>query len=246
MSKTVYLVSGANRGIGLAFVQTLVQRDNAIVFAGARDPSQAESLNALVQKYPGRLHVVKLISVDEEGNRAAIEEIREKAGRLDVVIANAGISKYYGSGLMAPAQEMRDHYEINVIGTLVLFQASYPLLKASTQNPKFILISSGAGSISTGSQVPVEMLPYGASKAAENYLARKLHFENEGLIVFPICPGGVETDTAKLAIDQGYFKGMPLTTPEETVANMLPIIDNATRPEAGPVFHRSGGGTYDW
>jgi NAD(P)-dependent dehydrogenase (short-subunit alcohol dehydrogenase family) len=104
--------------------------------------------------------------------------------------------------------------QINTIGPLVLFQATYPLLKASTSSPKFVLISSRAGSIAFGTKFPIDMLPYGASKAAANFLARKLHYENDGLskhyistlpslyrayinshlVVFPICPGSVETD----------------------------------------------------
>jgi NAD(P)-dependent dehydrogenase (short-subunit alcohol dehydrogenase family) len=76
--------------LGFAFVQALVQRDNVIVFAGARDPFRADELKALVQEHPGKLHIVKLVSADEAGNKAAVEEIKEKAGRLDVVIANAG------------------------------------------------------------------------------------------------------------------------------------------------------------
>jgi NAD(P)-dependent dehydrogenase (short-subunit alcohol dehydrogenase family) len=67
-----------------------------------------------------------------------------------------------------------------VIGPLVLFQASYPLLKASTAAPKFVIISSRAGSNVIGAAIPGG-LSYGASKAAVNFLSRKLHFENEGL-----------------------------------------------------------------
>jgi NAD(P)-dependent dehydrogenase (short-subunit alcohol dehydrogenase family) len=70
--------------------------------------------------------------------------------------------------------------QINVIGTLMLFQAAYPLLKASTSSPKFIPISSAAGSITDVTTSP-GLVAYGSSKAAENYLARKLHFEHEEL-----------------------------------------------------------------
>jgi NAD(P)-dependent dehydrogenase (short-subunit alcohol dehydrogenase family) len=71
--------------------------------------------------------------------------------------------------------------QVNVIGPLVLFQASYPLLKASTPAPKFVVISSRAGSITLGPTIPGIILSYGVSKAAVNYLVRKLHFENDGL-----------------------------------------------------------------
>jgi hypothetical protein len=59
----------------------------------------------------------------------------------------------------------------------VLFQASYGLLKASTSSPKYAIITSLGGSITLGTELPIDVLPYGMSKAAANYLARKLHFE---------------------------------------------------------------------
>jgi hypothetical protein len=128
--KIVYLISGANRGLGkficpildifselpvfatvpreklsvyfrltvytycvwkgLGFVKNLIKRDNAVVFAGSRNPTNAVGLQMLASDSPEKSHIVKLVSADETGNKAAIEEIKAKAGRLDVVIANAG------------------------------------------------------------------------------------------------------------------------------------------------------------
>ena len=66
-------------------------------------------------------------------------------------------------------------------GPLVLFQATNELLKAS-KNPKFVGISSPAGSITAGSQFPGGLYTYGSSKAALSWVLRKLHhdFENIG------------------------------------------------------------------
>ena len=47
----------------------------------------------MAAKHPNNLHVLKLVSGDKPGNLAAVEEIRKKAGKLDVVIANAGIGQ---------------------------------------------------------------------------------------------------------------------------------------------------------
>jgi NAD(P)-dependent dehydrogenase (short-subunit alcohol dehydrogenase family) len=110
MAPVVYLVSGANRGIGeyfspalsatecllrrhtgLGLVKTLSERADTIVFAGARDPGAAKELTALAAARPGKVHVVKLVSGDVDDNAAAVKFIKEKAGRLDVVIANAGL-----------------------------------------------------------------------------------------------------------------------------------------------------------
>jgi NAD(P)-dependent dehydrogenase (short-subunit alcohol dehydrogenase family) len=70
---------------------------------------------------------------------------------------------------------------VNVNGPLVLFQATYPLLKTSTPSPKFIAISSIAGSITIGPGFPFKAIAYGASKAALNFVVRKIRSENDGL-----------------------------------------------------------------
>jgi NAD(P)-dependent dehydrogenase (short-subunit alcohol dehydrogenase family) len=74
--------------------------------------------------------------------------------------------------------------QVNVVGPLVLFQATYPLLKASTSTPKFIGISTVAGSTGLGATFPLKGVPYGASKSALNYTLRKLRYENDGLSVW--------------------------------------------------------------
>jgi len=251
MTTTVYLVSGANRGIGLGLVTALALRDNVVVFAGARNPAAATDLQELVKKFSGKVHIVQLTSCDKGGNEAAVEEIRSIAGRLDVVIANAGIALFYGSALDTPADQMRDHFEINVVGTLILFQASYPLLKASTPSPRFIPISSAAGSITEGSAFPAGVLAYGSSKAAENYLARKLHFEHEGLICFPMNPGAVATDLSKIACEQDegmqqFLKLHPVMPVEKTIKGLLAEIDNATREKSGGQFVNFDGVRRKW
>lgn len=71
--------------------------------------------------------------------------------------------------------------QVNVLGPQILFQATYPLLKASTPAPKFVIITSASGSLTISPPMSVPNGAYGMSKAAVNYLARMLHFENEGL-----------------------------------------------------------------
>lgn len=86
-------VSGANRGIGYGLTETLAKRPNTVVFAGARDPVNAKSLNNLAAQYPNAIHVIKLTSASVEDNKAAVAEIKKTTGQLDVVIANAGEQK---------------------------------------------------------------------------------------------------------------------------------------------------------
>lgn len=112
MAPTVYLVSGANRGIGLGFVVFLAARPDTIVFAGARNPDAASDLKALASKYSNKVHIVELVAADKAGNEAAVAEIKRVAGRLDVVIANAGLGNFIGSILETTPEAMREHYEV--------------------------------------------------------------------------------------------------------------------------------------
>jgi NAD(P)-dependent dehydrogenase (short-subunit alcohol dehydrogenase family) len=153
-----------------------------MVFAGARKPSP--ELQALAAKHHDKVKVVKLTSGDEINNKAAVAEIKRVAGRLDVVIANAAIGVPTGPVLETPVQAMTEHFAVNTIGPLVLFQATYPLLMASSDAPKFIPITSVAGSVTVGAPMGVPLLAYGASKAALNYLTIKIRADHEGLSMF--------------------------------------------------------------
>jgi norsolorinic acid ketoreductase len=102
--------------------------------------------------------------------------------------------------MVTPAEEMAIHFKINTIAPLLLFQATASLLSASSK-PIFVVLSSGAGSISGVDKLPVENTAYGASKAAVNFVIRRIHYENPNLIAFPINPGWLQTDVRR----QSYF-----------------------------------------
>jgi NAD(P)-dependent dehydrogenase (short-subunit alcohol dehydrogenase family) len=187
-------------------VRLIINRENVVVFAGVRDAAKAVDLQALAEQHPHKLHIVKLTSANEAESKAAVEQIKQITGRLDVVIANAGeiifllhshirqavltffyhagMNKNPALGLSVPLATMQEHFEVNALGPLSLFQATYPLLKESTTTPKFIPISSVVGSLAIGAVLPTHNLAYGASKAALNFVARKLRVENDGLSAY--------------------------------------------------------------
>ncbi|KZT54354.1 NAD(P)-binding protein [Calocera cornea HHB12733] len=177
-----------------------------------------------------------LTSADVADNTAAAEEIKKVAGKLDVLIANAGIAKYFGTILDTPLDEI-----------LCLAAA-----KASPQ-PKFALISSIAGSIGVGATFPAGFFAYGSSKAGTNFLAMKLHSEHPELVSIDIHPGPVQTDMGSFSAKEDPFiaKNMSFISVEESVKGILPIVDGAKREAEGPKmigydgsYAPSGGGTY--
>ncbi|KAI5479790.1 hypothetical protein MNV49_002602 [Pseudohyphozyma bogoriensis] len=190
-SPTVYLISGANRGIGLGLVSQLVAQPNTVVFAGTRDPSRSDDLVELSKKQDGRLRIVKLSSTSVEDAQAVAGEIEKLYGKVDVVIANAGIAQDASPIAEVSLEALQAHFDVNTKGPLILFQTTNNLLGQSTE-PKFILISSDAGSM--GLALPFPLGAYGASKAAANFLLCKMHQEHPTITFLAIQPGFVQSD----------------------------------------------------
>ncbi|KAF8196073.1 NAD(P)-binding protein [Pholiota molesta] len=250
----IYLIAGATKGIGLALVDTVASKDpSAIIYAGARDPSAASAsqLGALAAKYPGRIEIVKYLAGDKETNEALAKQIGAKYGRIDTVIANAGIANYMGKLHETPIDKFTDHFSVNVLGPIVLFQALRALLQASAL-PRFVPISSSYGSLGDLAPGILDLGPYGTTKAALNWATRKIHFENEWLVAFPQCPGPVDTDLSHGVVsfdESGQLAQMfdqIKRSPEAAAGLLVGIITTATREKDGGEFHSIEGGRHPW
>ena len=108
---------------------------------------------------------------------------------IDVVIANAGIAKVLPTIAQVQAPDMIEHFMVNAVAPVLLFQAFLPLLRKSRAQPKFVTLSTSAAMITDMEQVPIPNAAYGTSKAALNYLTKKIHLEHPDIIAFPISPG---------------------------------------------------------
>ena len=165
-----------------------------IVIAGVRDPADesAKSLTFLPLGSGSKLLVVKVDSSSELDARMMVADLQALHGitSLDTVIANAGIGYYWATAQETSIAEMKEHYNVNSIGPLILFQATSALLAASA-SPKFVAISSVLGSMGAMEMAPLPATAYGSSKAALNYTTRKIHFENPAFTVFAVHPGYV-------------------------------------------------------
>lgn len=262
--KTTILITGARRGIGRGFVRRYLLRPCTTVIAAVRDPTDPASsaLHMLPTAPETQLLLVKIDSLSGTDALNAAEILRVEHGitSLDIVVSNSGIAKHIGVALDTPGKELRDHFDVNTVSHLVLFQAMWPLLRAATTEPKFIVISSSVGSIGAMENEPVPMLAYGCSKAATNFLVRKLHFEHENLNCFSIHPGWVGTGMGWYAA-KAYGMEEPLPTNgdintdpsaikpltvEESVDALVKEIDEATRAKTSGTFRMYDGKTIPW
>ncbi len=208
MSKTtniqdsVALVTGANRGIGAAFVDALLERGAARVYAGAR---RLESLDHLTARWGERVVPVKL-DVTEGAAVAAAAEI---ASDTNLLINNAGVAYNMGVPVTDPAinEGARKEFEVNVFGLMNVTQHFGP-----------IVAGNGGGAIANlGSVASFVSFPmfstYSASKAAVHSLTQNLRVALPETLVVGVYPGPIDTD---MAADIPFEK-----TPPSAVANAV-------------------------
>jgi len=215
------------QGLGYEYVRQLRERSGAIVFATSRNPDQATRLQSLTDK--GNVHIVKLTQqpqwVDEA--LAAAEMVKKIAGKVDVVIANAGIIGHQTSIADSSMAEYQRFLDVNLLNNIAIFNALRPLMLESARQggtPKFVAISTQYGSLDMVEDLPGQSSAYAISKAALNMFMRHIAYEEKknGIVALPIHPGVVGTETvAELA----KKIGLATIEPEESIRGMMKIVD---------------------
>jgi NAD(P)-dependent dehydrogenase (short-subunit alcohol dehydrogenase family) len=198
---SIALVTGANRGLGLAFAKALVERGAAKVYAGARDPKSI-TLEGVV---PLKLDVTS----DQDAAAAA-----RVAQDVDLLINNAGIARPGGFLADGAVDTAREQLEVNFVGPLRMARAFAP-----------ILAKNGGGAVinvlSVASWMNGPMLAtYGASKSAAWALTNGLRIElaEQGTQVVGLHAGFIDTDLARNV-------EAPKSSPAEIVRTTLDALE---------------------
>ncbi|KAL3459992.1 hypothetical protein BJX64DRAFT_290642 [Aspergillus heterothallicus] len=244
---TVVLITGVARGLGKAFTEFYLARPNHTVIGTVRDPSapNAQSLYSLPKAAGSQLHLLKLEATNAADYPALTASITQdlKITHVDLAIANSGIS-CSPTPLHTIAPELvLSAYDVNTVGTLRLYQATRELLEKSSKSPKWVSISSGAGSIEGvkvyGTQ-PFSM--YGMSKAAMNWLTVAIHNADGWLTAFAVHPGLVQTEMGNKGAREFGLEEAPNTI-GEAITGVTARIDSATREETSGKFWNTIDGT---
>ena len=187
--RSVVLVVGANRGIGLGVVNVFLERGWDVV-ATARAPEAAKDLQALAGRSPGRVEILALDMADPAGIDAFAASL---AGRtLDAALINAGVSgPAHRSANAATPEETGALMFVNAIAPTRLGRLLIKNLKSGTGVLGYTSSVMGSVALNAGGH---EL--YRASKAALNSLSRGLFAEMRGrnLTLLTLHPGWVRTD----------------------------------------------------
>jgi len=206
VKNSVVLLTGANGGIGRAFVRELLQRGASKIYLGARDTESVKDLLAESNK---------LVALELDiTNPAQVANAAKVASDINLLINNAGQAKFTGALSAADTANARDEMEVNYFGVLALSQAL-------RNTPAF---QSGGAIINILSFLAHVTLPvagtYSASKAAALSLSRTLRAElkTRGVQVLAVMP--VQVDTA-----MGAALPEPRLTPSEVASDSLSALE---------------------
>src|SRR5882757_4334543 len=142
----VALVTGANKGLGREIARQLAA-SGMTVYLGARDNSRGKAAAAELEGERLDVRFVQLDVTDADSVSAAVQTIEADAGRLDVLVNNAGIAVDWGNDLVdVTADLLRTAYEVNVFGVATVTSACIPLLRKSP-NARVVNMSSSLGSL---------------------------------------------------------------------------------------------------
>jgi NAD(P)-dependent dehydrogenase (short-subunit alcohol dehydrogenase family) len=183
----VALVTGANRGIGLALVNALLERGARRIYAATRKPE------ALAEQVVRSENVVVPLRLDVTRSHE-VQEAAERAGDVDLLINNAAMVGYMFGGFENPIwlDVAREEYETNVLGALRISQAFAPVL-ARQGGGTIVNVGSIAGLVG----MPL-VLTYSTTKAGLHSLTQSTRqmLQGQGTWVVGVYPGPVDTDMA--------------------------------------------------
>jgi NAD(P)-dependent dehydrogenase (short-subunit alcohol dehydrogenase family) len=202
---SIALVTGANRGLGLAFAKALVEMGAAKVYAAARNP-EAVTLKGVV---PLKLDVTS----DEDVIAAA-----RAAGNVNLLVNNAGIARPGGFLAGGAVEAAREQFEVNFFGPLRIARAFAPVLAKNGGGAIINVLSVASWMNGPG------LATYGASKSAAWALTNGLRLElaQQGTQVVGLHAGFIDTDLAR-DIDA------PKSSPKEIVRTTLEAIERGDR-----------------
>ena len=215
---STYLITGANRGIGLELARQLNDRGEDVIATCRSSSTELNSLSVRVEKN------IDITSGD------SVLNLREnlKDTKVDVLIQNAGIAEFNSLFNLDP-QSILHQFEVNALSPLCCVQT---MLSQLSQSAKIALISSRMGSIddnSSGGSYGYRMSKVALSMAGKSL---SVDLKPRGIAVAILHPGLVSTRMT------GFTSNG--IQPQESVKGLIKRIDELTLENTGTFWHSNG------
>ncbi|VUC23491.1 unnamed protein product [Clonostachys rosea] len=259
MSTKVVFISGANTGIGFETAKAFIQSPNPYyLFLGSRS---AEKGNEALERMRAdnldvsQVEVVQLDLASDESIKRAVDVVKTRKGRLDILINNAGagFDNYFIQGKMSLRDCFNQAYDVNVSGANVMTWEFVPLLlKSSTPR---ILFVAGLSQMTAAAEsyfptppqpagwpknISFETIGYRCSKTAMSMLMLDWHhkLKEDGVKVFSVSPGTCATNLGGLG--EEVMAAIGGVHPREGGERLLAVAEGNRDADAGKILDKTG------
>jgi NAD(P)-dependent dehydrogenase (short-subunit alcohol dehydrogenase family) len=224
----VAVITGSSSGIGLESA-LILGRNGYNTYATMRSPDKDTSIKAAVQNEGLPIRVVQLDVTDDSSVKIAVDHVISEAGRIDVLVNNAG---YPLSGAFEDLamEEIKSQFETNFFGPIRVTQAVLPTMRKQ-RSGRIINISSGNGILGFPG-----ISAYVSTKFAVEGLSEAIAYELEqfGIKVILIEPGFIRTNILNAAVvaKKAQDPASPYSEMmQKIMANVSELAKNASDPE---------------
>ncbi|MFO0663438.1 MAG: 3-oxoacyl-ACP reductase family protein [Polyangiaceae bacterium] len=242
LDSRVALVTGASRGIGRATAEALAAQGATVVINYVKGEAAAKEVADGIIAKGGKAEILGFDVADTASTEAAIEGLAKKHGRLDILVANAGIA-IDGLLLRLKDEELQKLFDINVKGAITSARAATrPMMKAKWG--RIIFVSSVVGEMGNAGQTA-----YAATKAALLGVTKSIarEYASRSITVNAVTPGFIDTDmtqTITPAMKEQLNKMIPLGRTgraEEVAASCVYLASEEASYVTGQVLRVNGG-----
>ena len=236
----VALIVGAGHGIGLGFVEEILNNNEIIqIYATYRNKGKAENLLRLETKFPKRIKTFHLNPTQEEEFNKLSNHFDEHNIKIDIIINSVG---FLHDHLIGPEKSLRSLDIENFLKVIKIKSCITPMIakvfeKYLRRKKLSIFASISAKVRSIEDNAVGGWYSYRASKAALNMLIKNISIEFErkknNCIVLSLHPGTTKTELSKPFIQSTKYI---LHTPQETAANLLKVLDGSKLSDNGRFY----------
>ncbi|KAE9374189.1 NAD(P)-binding protein [Stipitochalara longipes BDJ] len=233
---TVFVITGANRGLGLEFVRQLSADPSNTILAATRSLSRDLGDLESLKSNGATIHILECDTGSQESITAFSKQVSSVLGggdkKIDFLLNNAGINATSKqSSLTMTPDSLANHMNVNVMGPAKTVQ----VLESHLQQGSVVMnMTSGLGSLGYNrTKNPVEATVYSISKAALNMLTvhQASNLKGKGVVAVCVDPGWVKTDMGGAGA---------ILEKEESIGGMLKLLRGLKASDSGRYFKYDG------